>query len=42
MSIFQVSLMAFQITLFVAFMYYAVKAVVIIATEYEHDKNMHE
>ena len=42
MNTLQVAIMAFQITLFVAFMYCAVKAMVIIATEYKHDKNMHE
>ena len=42
MNIYQTLLAATQITLFVAFLYCAARAVVIIATEYKHDKNMHE
>ena len=42
MNTLQLVLATFQITLFVAFMYCAVRAVMIIATEYTHDKNMHE
>jgi len=42
MTVLQVIAMVSQITLFVAFMYCIVRALVIIATEYAHDKNMHE
>lgn len=42
MTALQLTLAITQITLFVAFLYCAARAVVIIATEYKHDKNMHE
>jgi hypothetical protein len=41
MTTLQITAMVFQLTCFVAFLYCAARAVVIIATEYEHDKNMH-
>jgi hypothetical protein len=42
MNLFQTSLVALQLTLFITFMYCAAKAMVMIITEYKHNENMHK
>ncbi len=37
-----IALLALQLTLFITFLYYVAKAMVIIATEYKHNENMHK